>query len=393
MIETLTFVLLVLAFAMAIPTLFLAIQIGAARLPARLSASISSSPCPKIAVVMPARNEEAIISRTVASVMNQLPPDGRLLVVADNCTDNTAEIALHAGAEVTVRQDIKRIGKGYALDHGVRLLAPDPPKVVIFVDSDCEVADGALEILARRCVSTGHPVQARYSMLTQPTASPGDKISQLAWTIKTLVRPSGSAHLGWPCQLMGSGMALPFEIIAQIDLATGHLAEDQKLGAELALLGKAPLFCPVAQVSSQLPPGESGQRQQHTRWEHGHLMIIGEFFFPLMRRAISKPSAQLLAFTLDLCIPPLSLLALSFVLLEAIALSWFIMTGSASPLVVASIVLTCFAGSISSAWWRFGRDLISPRELLAAPAYCLLKIPSFIRFYVNRQVDWVRTER
>ena len=393
MIAIPTFVILLLAIAMAIPVLFLALQIVSALLPARASPPALSSPCPRIAVVMPARNEEAIIPRTVAAVIGQLPPGSRLLVVADNCTDSTAEAALHAGAEVTVRQDLQRVGKGYALDHGVRILGADPPQVVIFVDADCEVASGSLEILATRCVSTGRPVQARYAMLAPSSATPVGKLSQLAWTIKTLARPLGSAHLGWPCQLMGSGMALPYATISQLDLATGHLAEDQKLGADLALLGKPPLFCPEARISSQLPQGESGLRQQHIRWEHGHLMIIGEFFPPLIRNAIAKGSLQLLAFTLDLCIPPLSLLALSLALTETIALSWFILTGSVTPIVVSSILLAGFAASMAAAWWRFGRDVISPRELLAAPAYCLFKIPSFIRFYVHRQVDWVRTER
>jgi cellulose synthase/poly-beta-1,6-N-acetylglucosamine synthase-like glycosyltransferase len=192
---------------------------------------------------------------------------------------------------------------------------------------------------------------------------------------------------------MGSGMALPFEIMSRLNLATGHLAEDQKLGAELALMGKPPFFCPEAQVFSQLPQGEAGKRQQRTRWEHGHLAIIEEFFFPLIRCAIAKRSLQLLAFALDLCVPPLSLLALSLALTEGITLSWFIMTGSVSPLVVSATVLACLAASIGAAWWRFGQGLISLRELTAVPAYCLLKIPSFIRFFVNRQIEWVRTER
>jgi len=393
MSEVSTFTLLLVALVTTIPVLFLAVQMGAALLPARILAPVSPSPYPSIVVVMPAHNEEAIIARTVASIMRQLPPTGRLLVVADNCTDSTAQVALRAGAEVTVRRDLKRIGKGYALDHGVRALSPNPPQVVVFVDADCEIGDDALETLAKRCASTGRPVQARYSMLAWPSASPADKVSQLAWTIKTFVRPLGAARLGWPCQLMGSGMALPFGILSQLDLATGHLAEDQKLGAELALVGNAPLFCPEAQIFSQLPQTEQGKRRQRARWEHGHLSIIGEFFVPLIGRAMSQRSLQLIAFAFDLCTPPLSLLILCLALTEAITLSWFIVMGSVSPLAVASAALICLAASIGAAWWRFGQDLISPRELMAAPAYCLVKIPSFIRFFVNRQIEWVRTER
>jgi cellulose synthase/poly-beta-1,6-N-acetylglucosamine synthase-like glycosyltransferase len=393
MIEAVNLALLLLAVAMTVPVLFLAVQLGAALLPAKASTRLSSAPCPRMAVVVPAHNEEAIIARTVGSILAQLPPNGRLLVVADNCTDSTAQIAARAGAEITLRRDTNRIGKGYALDHGIRILHADPPPVVIFVDADCEVGQGSLEILAKHCASTGRPAQARYSMLTPSSPSSVDKISQLAWVIKTWVRPLGSARLGLPCQLMGSGMALPFEIACQINLATGHLAEDQKLGAELALIGKPPRFCAQARIVSQLPQAEAGKRQQRTRWEHGHLAIIGEFFLPLTGRAISRRSPQLLAFALDLCIPPLSLLVLLLALIEAATLLWVVATGLAGPLIVVSAALGCLALSIGAAWWRFGQGAVSLRELTAVPAYCLLKIPSFIRFFVNRQIDWIRTER
>jgi cellulose synthase/poly-beta-1,6-N-acetylglucosamine synthase-like glycosyltransferase len=392
-IEAANLALSLLAVGMAVPVLFLAVQLGAALLPARASAQVSSVPCPRIAVVMPAHNEEAIIARTVDAIVAQLRPDGRLLVVADNCTDSTAQIASQAGAEVTLRRKANRIGKGYALDHGIRILRADPPEIIIFVDADCEVGQGSLETLAKHCASTGRPTQARYFMLAPPSASSADKVSQLAWVIKTLVRPLGSARLGLPCQLMGSGIAMPFEIASQLNLATGHLAEDQKLGAELALAGKLTYFCPQARVLSQIPQGESGKRQQRTRWEHGHLAIIGEFFLPLTRHAISKRSLRILAFALDLCIPPLSLLVLLLALTEATTLLWFVVTGLVSPLVVSTTALGCLAVSIGAAWWRFGQSTISLRELTAVPAYCLLKIPSFVRFFVNRQIDWIRTER
>jgi cellulose synthase/poly-beta-1,6-N-acetylglucosamine synthase-like glycosyltransferase len=243
-----------------------------------------------------------------------------------------------------------------------------------------------------RCAATARPIQARYSMLTS-SADPADKILQFAWIVKTLARPLGSARLGWPCQLMGSGMAVPFETIRRIDLANGHLAEDQKLGAELALAGALPLFFPQAHVISRFPSSERGKHQQRARWEHGHLAIIGEYCPALIGHAIVKRSFQLFAFTLDLCIPPLSLLVLSLALAGSIALAWLVATGSVVPLAICSLALACLCVSLGAAWWRFGRELVSLRELAAIPGYCLLKIPSFIRFFVNRQIDWVRTER
>ena len=71
-----------------------------------------------VAVLVPARDEAAGIAQTLNSIKAQLRVGDRLVVVADNCSDNTAEIVIRMGAEVSVRSDTSRVGKGYALDWG-----------------------------------------------------------------------------------------------------------------------------------------------------------------------------------------------------------------------------------------------------------------------------------
>jgi glycosyltransferase involved in cell wall biosynthesis len=239
------------------------------------TAPVVISGTPKIAVIVPAHNESAMIRSTVQSIMPQLGSRGRLLVVADNCTDDTALLAAGAGAEVTERRDERRIGKGYALDHGVKFLArTGPPDVVVIIDADCEIGAGTLDKLVRASIASGRPAQARNIIRSPAAPDTFDRISRFAWTVKTLVRPLGCSCLGLPCQLMGTGMALPWSIISSVNLATGHLAEDQKLTADLALMRKAALFCPEAQVTSSPPQEKEGRRIQRTRWEHGHLAVI-----------------------------------------------------------------------------------------------------------------------
>src|SRR5690348_7523214 len=69
---------------------------------------------PALAVLVPAHNESAVISRTLANIKQQLRGADRCVVVADNCTDNTASLAREAGAEVVERHNEVQIGKGYA---------------------------------------------------------------------------------------------------------------------------------------------------------------------------------------------------------------------------------------------------------------------------------------
>jgi len=101
--------------------LVLAVQALANLLPARPDARgpECTSGAGKFVILMPAHNEEAIIEDTVRHTLSKLGPTGRLLVIADNCTDSTARRARAAGAEVTERHDPHHRGKGYALAHGV----------------------------------------------------------------------------------------------------------------------------------------------------------------------------------------------------------------------------------------------------------------------------------
>jgi glycosyltransferase involved in cell wall biosynthesis len=104
----------------------------------------SEAPRSRLAVVVPAHEEEALVGRCVRSLLRQRYPAGlyRVLVVADNCTDGTAAEAERSGARVMVRKDENARGKGRALRWAMdRLLAEsDPPDAVVVVDAD-SVAD------------------------------------------------------------------------------------------------------------------------------------------------------------------------------------------------------------------------------------------------------------
>ena len=189
---------------------------------------------PRVAVLVPAHDEALIISRTLRTIVPQMARGDRLVVVADNCTDDTAALAATEGAEVLVRGDLLRRGKGYALDFGIRHLASDAPEIVLIIDADCRVRQGGIDRLARLSQRTGRPVQALYLMQAAEGASLKMRLAEFAWVIKNQVRPLGLHRLRLPCQLMGSGMAFPWACINSADLATGHIVEDLKLGIELA---------------------------------------------------------------------------------------------------------------------------------------------------------------
>jgi glycosyltransferase involved in cell wall biosynthesis len=120
---------------------------------------------PRVAVLVPAHDEHAGIGALVEHIRLHLRPSDRLLVVADNCQDETATIAADHGAEVLVRDDPKRRGKGFALAAGLRHLAQVPPEVVVFVDADCRFDLEGVDLIARACAACDAPVQCRNLML------------------------------------------------------------------------------------------------------------------------------------------------------------------------------------------------------------------------------------
>ena len=392
MISIVTWLLSLVALCIFVPALVLFAQVLLACLPVR-SRTDEDGRRPRVAVLVPAHNEALIIRSTLASVAPQLLAQDRLLVVADNCTDDTAQLARSAGAEVVERDNDLLRGKGYALDFGVRHLAQRPPEVVIIVDADCQVGEGAIDLLARRCLEASRPVQALYLMRAPAGAGLKVQIAEFAWRVKNLVRPRGWARLGLPCQLMGAGMAFSWRDLVAVDLANGHLVEDLKLGLDFCRIGKPPLFCPDAQVTSQFPLSQEGLSSQRTRWEHGHLGVILAEVPKLLVSAVTRRNAPLLAMTLDLLVPPLALLVMALVGVACVAWLAALLFGITAPAWVATGALVMVGVAVLLAWGRFSRELIPFSVLLYAPFYAARKIPLYLGFLIKRQVEWVRSKR
>lgn len=350
---------------------------------------------PAIAVLVPAHNEEAVIGRTLGALKTHLGEGDRVLVVADNCTDETAEVAASFGAEVSERTDSERRGKGYALDHGLAVMRAwdKPPGVVVIFDADC-VFDGAgqLAALAHESAMAGTPVQARYLLRPPADATVGDRISAFAIAVKNIVRPLGLGLLGGPCLITGSGIAIPWGLVEKVDLASGDIVEDMRLGVDLALAGSPPRVSASALVLSVLPSSDAGRTSQRTRWEQGHLRSIVAHVPRLLAGSVRRPSLLLLA--MELAVPPFSLL----VMLSAV---WFGVVAAAGLLSLASgWILGLNAGlallaviAVGLAWVRVGRDVLPIGFAVMIPVWVLRKIGVYAGLARGGERNWVRTER
>lgn len=383
-----------LCLAAAIALLAAEIAAAAVRRTAAPVVADGSAGAGRLAVLIPAHNESAGLLPTLADVKVQLRSTDTLLVVADNCTDDTAAIASNAGAVVSRRDDPERRGKGYALAWGIRHLLQDPPDIVIILDADCRLGAGALTALADACTRSNGPVQALDLMVAPPGAALSYRVMEFTWRIKNWARPLGLKAMGLPCQLMGTGMAFPWDVIRSANLASGSIVEDLKLGLELAAMRKPPLFCPAALVTSEFPHTAQGVQSQRQRWEQGHIGLIRSAIPGLLLTAVRQRNIPLLLLALDAAIPPLALLG-------ALAVASLAVTGIAALLgvpitafLISGVSFAVLAGTIVLCWVSFGRDIIPSRQILGIGAFALRKVPLYYRLLTGKSVrHWVRTER
>jgi cellulose synthase/poly-beta-1,6-N-acetylglucosamine synthase-like glycosyltransferase len=389
-----SFLIATLAFLLAIPTTVFFIEVVAAIALAQQDYPVppGNRPRQRVAVLLPAHNESTGILPTLADITVQIRAGDRLLVVADNCTDDTAAVAAAAGAEVVDRNEPERKGKGYALAWGLRHLGADPPEIVIIIDADCRVAEGVFDRLAAACAATHRPVQALDLMTAPNGSSINVKVAEFAWRVKNWVRPLGLRALGLPCQLMGTGMALPWDVISSAHLASGSIVEDLKLGLDLTLAGNPPIFCPFPGVSSDFPLTVEGTQRQRLRWEQGHIKAIVTMVPRLIFLAIVRADLNLLALALDAAVPPLSLLAMLVMVMLAVAATATLLGISSAAIFVSSASCVGLISGVFLAWLKYGRDILPRGSILLIFLYACRKIPLYSKI-LSRNSEWTRTDR
>lgn len=343
-------------------------------------------------IVVPAHDEVAMIGETVAALKAAANGAARILVVADNCSDNTAAEARRAGAEVIERIDADRRGKGFALDFARQHLASAPPDLVVIVDADCRIDGQSLRRLIAVCAASARPCQAVYLLDPAPRGSPAVQISTFAFYIRNLVRQRALQRLIGQVHLLGTGMALPWRAFDRRGLATADIVEDLRMGIELARAGSAPIFVEDAQVWSA-PETAANTLVQRRRWEGGFLAHSLRSGPRMLFERVGRGDVRGLWAALDLMVPPLALLVTLDILALAIGLCLTWLTGAGAwPLMLLGSSLLLAGVSLLAAWACGGSRFVSFGSLARFPLYLIWKLPLYIGL-VRRGApkEWLRT--
>jgi glycosyltransferase involved in cell wall biosynthesis len=386
--------LLIIGLMIAIPVLVLFVQVISSLLYRSELLDNEVHQELSIAILIPAHNEEELIANTLKPLSEFGKANHHIVVVADNCTDRTGEIALRYNANVVERNNQELKGKGYALDAGLDYLKnlSDRPDVVVIIDADCEISSDDIYLLSVKSINLSRPVQALYLMKSLPNNSIRQRMAELAWCVKNHVRPKGYYMMGFPCQLMGTGMAFPWKVLSTRTLATSSIVEDLELGLELAETKQSAIFYPEVRVISYFPDSDSSAYNQRKRWEHGHLGLIAKIP-KLLFNGILNRNLDLIALSIDLSVPPLTLFLFLCLIYFFVSLVFSLMTGLVFALYLSIAFIVLLIISVTVAWLRFAPDIIRLLDFIYLPVYMLKKLPIYFIYLFSKERSWKRTSR
>ncbi len=356
------------------------------------SADHSARPL-RLAVVIPAHNEALQIRTTIEAIrQSQYPEDCyRIMVIADNCDDETAAVAEGAGAQVLVRSDAVRRGKGQALDWFLRERQDTYASCegIAIIDSDTEVDENFLREIS---ASLSHPqtfvAQGYYGVLNA-TESWRTALMTAALAVFHHVRLAGRNRLGGSAGLKGNGMAFRTEVLKRYGWPAYSVVEDLEFGVTMLLDGIRVYYNPDAIVRAEMAVTRKQAETQRRRWEGGRLKVLRGFAPALLRMWMRRKQFCYFDGFMDLVIPPLSSLVLALSILLFIALWLF-------PFMVLPLcfALVAIAFNVTSGLILRKAPLAVWLYLMAAPFFVLWKIPLYLGMIGGSSGnEWVRTQR
>jgi cellulose synthase/poly-beta-1,6-N-acetylglucosamine synthase-like glycosyltransferase len=355
-----------------------------------------SEPRLKLAVLIPAHDEALLIARCVTSLVDQdyVRELYDVVVIADNCTDETATIARDAGADlVLVRDAPDARGKGRALRWAIdRLLSGEQaPDAIVVIDADSWVPRDFLSRLSAPVHHGAEAIQADY--LLESNGTSGAALRAVAFLLVNRVRPAGRSVLGMSTFLVGNGMLFATGLLRRHPWEAFTSTEDIEYSLDLQTAGVRIAFAADAFVRSETAPNPKAAAVQQLRWEGGKLYLLRTRVPRLVRDAIRSGRPSLIVAAFDLATPPLGLLGGVITAGTGLSAAAWLAGASGATVVPWAVAVAgvTFYVLVGLAAGHAPRSAY--RALLGAPRLLLTKPLSLVRVARFRPDSWVRTER
>ena len=216
-----------------------------------------------------------------------------IVVIADNCTDRTADIAREEGAIVLERTNPTHRGKGYALRWCFDQILGNKQNydAVVIIDADSRTTKNFLSVMNHHLEKGVAAIQCSDMVEPQPEAW-SSEATRLGFTLYNHVRPLGRSLLHCSAGVRGNGICFSTKILQSIPWNTYSLNEDLEYGLILLLNGISVDFAPEAKVFALMPSNARNAESQRARWERGRFPVIRTYGPKLIKQAITKFSYE-----------------------------------------------------------------------------------------------------
>lgn len=375
--------------------LYLVLLLVVALLHRSKEANAESIPVKRFAIIVPAHNEAGVIERTLSSLASIDYPAElfTVLVVADNCTDNTAEIVQCAGVRCLERHDVENRGKGYALQYAFDVLLKEDVDALMVVDADTIVSRNILKALNGR-LQRGEEIVQVYYGIANPSASPLTYFFAVGNWMENDMFYIPKEHLHLSSLLRGNGMCFVREVLELAPWSAHSIVEDTEYAIELIRRGYGIHFAREAQVLAYQPENLEQAYIQRVRWASGNAALAKTRAVGLVKEGIASRNLNLVDCGITLLIQskPLLVLLLSGLLAISVVLKFLGSSGLFLPwaLVLCAVTVGYFAAGI---FWN-GSKALNMGYLLSCPLYlawmaCVICL-GMLGFRKNA---WLRTKR
>jgi 1,2-diacylglycerol 3-beta-glucosyltransferase len=353
-------------------------------------------PSTRFAIAIPAHDEASVIAATVIR-LHSLEYPAELFavhVVADHCSDETAELARQAGAIVHERNHGPRTGKGAALAWLFERMLDDQCDAVVVFDSDTKVEVDFLRVMDARLAQGAQVVQGQH-IIRNPESGWFPALTWAMFLVDNRIQNLGRSNLGWSAKNMGDSICFRADILRRLGWGEG-LTEDYQFRQRLLLAGIMISYDPFAKGYGEAPGTWAQARAQRARWLRGTQMASRQLAGRLLVEAIQRHDLALLDGALQAYLPSFSTLTVVSVIA---LLAQILLARLVGPAVPATLIYAWTGVCVVLvAYPLFGLAL----ERAPARAYfAILSGPYFILWrtwlalisrFGRKQVTWIRTE-
>ena len=357
----------------------------------------------RLAVVIPAHDEAAMIARTVRSLIaagcaahhagagrdaNAEPWQPPVFVVAHNCSDATATVAEAAGARALVLNNPRLRGKGAALRFGFQAAQATGANAFLVVDADSIASPNLISATGSALASGAEVTQCRYE-LEKPASGPFKGLARLrvmAFRGINVLRARGRAGLGFSAGIFGNGFAVTAATLDRVPFAADSICEDIEYHVKLVCAGVRVRWVEEASVWAPLSPPGTAQATQEARWEGGRFHVATRAVGPLVSAGL-RGNWRAWGALMETWSLPLSRGLVALLLTLLLPLHWLHVFA-----LVCAVIACLYVLQSALLGGEPARDLAALAMAPAHIAWKLLITPLVLR-QTRKRAEWARTRR